>query len=191
MPDFEDIKVEIQDIDEAERAYRHYAPLLLAQGVAGLIAGILLLFWPGTGLAVAAITVGIFLVISGVERLVSVLRLPASGGQSDIWPLAGAVLRILIGVIILARPVDSGGVWASVIFILAGLSLVVSALFALFVASDFKTDFLTSGTALLLLLLGLVMILLPMVSALFLLRVLGGLLVLASVPALGVGLKIR
>ena len=104
-------KVVIEEIDPAEKAARHYAPLLIVKGVIGLIAGIVLLFWPKAGLAVVSVTLGIFLTADGIERLITVLRGPALSGSSDILSIIGAVLRIIFGAVILFRPVEIGGLF--------------------------------------------------------------------------------
>jgi uncharacterized membrane protein HdeD (DUF308 family) len=58
MSDDPDIKVTIEEVGPQERSARHFAPLMIAKGAVGLIAGIVLLFWPTAGLAVAAVALG-------------------------------------------------------------------------------------------------------------------------------------
>ncbi len=184
-----DIKTTIEDIDPVERAARHFAPLLIAKGVIGLIAGITLLFWPKTGLAVVAVTLGVFLLFDGIERLIAVLRSPAETGRSDFLSIAGAVLRIIFGVVILFNPVGTGSFWITVAFIIAGINLVVSSLFMFWSEPQLKEEPLSAMAAVLMLLLGLMMIILPLVTALLMFRILGSILVLASVPSFAVGLR--
>ena len=97
MSDDSGIKATIEEMDPAEQAARHFAPLLIAKGVIGIVAGTVLLFWPKTGLAVVAVTLGIFLIADGIERLIAVLRRRGSTGRSDLLSIIGAVLRIIFG----------------------------------------------------------------------------------------------
>ena len=181
----------IEDIGDAERAARRFAPLLMLRGAIGIIAGIVLLFWPGAGLAVTAVALGIFLIIDGIERLVTVLRRPPASAGVDLLALAGAVLRIIFGAVILFNPVDAGGFWASFIFVIAGINLIVGSLFMFWKDSTLRDDPMNAGTAVLMMILGLLMILMPMVSAMVLLRILGGILILAAIPSFSVGLRSR
>ena len=51
MAEDQDIKVTIEEIGPEDRSARHFAPLMIVKGAVGLIAGIVLLFWPTAGLA--------------------------------------------------------------------------------------------------------------------------------------------
>lgn len=191
MSDDPDIKVTIEDVGTQERSARHFAPLMMAKGAVALIAGIVLLFWPTAGLAAAAVTLGAFLVFDGIERLVSVLRHRGPSDRWDLWSVAGAVLRLVLGAAVLLNPSAASQFWASFLFIIAGLNLIAASLLLFWKEPSLKDDLAATGTAILMLLLGLFMILLPLISALVLLRILGGLLVLASVPSIAVGLRSR
>jgi hypothetical protein len=191
MSDDPDLKVTIEDTDPAERLARHYAPLMVIRGVIGILAGLVLLFWPKTGLAVVAVTLGIFLVADGIERLIAVLRLPAGSGRSDFLSIAGAALRIILGAVLLFNPVGTGSFWASFILIIAGLNLVAGSLLMFWKEPHIKEDLMSAGTAVIMLILGLLMILLPLVTALFMFRILGCVLILSAVPSLAVGLRYR
>ncbi|PIE04922.1 MAG: hypothetical protein CSA76_01655 [Spirochaetales bacterium] len=191
MSDSDNIKVEIQDIDPEEQTVRSYAPLLFVKGALGIIAGIILLFWPGTGLAAVAVLLGIFLVADGIERLVSVLRYPVYGKGRDALAITGAVLRIIFGAVVLVHPGSAGSLWASVFFIAAGINLIIGSLFFMWKSKEAAGDYLLTGTSIVMLLLGLILILLPVVSAHFLLRIAGILLILSAVPALALALRYR
>lgn len=191
MMDNPDIKTTIEEIDPSERAARYYAPLLIAKGIIGLIAGIVLLFWPKTGLAVVAITLGVFLIFDGIERLIAVLRRPAKTGRSDIISIIGAVLRLVFGAVILFNPVGTGSFWVSFAFVIAGLNLIVGSLLMFWNEPHLRNDPMSAVTAVIMLLLGLLMIILPLVTALLMFRILGVVLVLAAVPSLAVGLRSR
>ncbi len=181
----------IEDIDPAEKTVRNFAPLLIVKGVIGLIAGIVLLFWPKAGLAVVSVTLGLFLSADGIERLITVLRSPASRGRFDILSIIGAVLRIVFGAVVLFRPVEVGSFWVSFIFIIAGINLTAGSLFLFWSDPRLRDDLPSLMSAVLMLLLGLLMIVLPMVTALLMFRILGSIMVLTAVPSLALGLRSR
>lgn len=191
MSDDPKIKMTIEDTDIAEKNARHYAPLMIARGVIGILAGIVLIFWPKTGLAVVAITLGIFLVADGIERLIAVLRQPGETGRSDLLSIVGAVLRIVFGAVILLNPVDIGSFWASFVFIVAGLNLIIGSLLMFWKEPHIRNDLMSAGTAILMLIIGLLMILLPLITALLMFRIVGAVLILSAVPSLAVGLRSR
>jgi uncharacterized membrane protein HdeD (DUF308 family) len=72
---------------------------LLVGAIAG-IAGLIVIRHPGGSITFVALAIGIFLVISGVMGLVAVKD--AVGGRS--WLLAGAVIDLCIGVVIVSWP---------------------------------------------------------------------------------------
>jgi hypothetical protein len=173
------------------RRYGYYAPLMIGKGIIGLIAGMVLMFWPKTGLGVVAVVLGIFLLSDGIERIITVLRSSSASMAADLWFLAGAVLRVIFGAVILLNPVASGGIWAVVIFVLAGLNLAGGSLFTIWTSPELRHDPMGFGAVLIMLILGLLMVMLPLITALLMFRVLGVLLILSSVPALAVGLRSR
>ncbi len=191
--DDEGVRVEgtVEDIGDSERTARRLAPLLLLRGGVSLVAGIVLLFWPGVGIAVAAIALGIFLLADGIERLVDILRRPAGSGRLDALGLAGSILRIVFGAVILFNPSGTGSFWASLVFIIAGLNLVAGSVFLFWKDKNLRDNPMDAGMAILMLILGLLMIMMPMISALFLLRAVGVVLILGAIPSLALGLRSR
>ena len=72
-------------------------------GVVGVIAGVVLIAWPGPTLIVLAVTVGAILTVSGVFHVVSCL---ARRRTMDLWGL-GAVMggiELLLGIWVMRRP---------------------------------------------------------------------------------------
>jgi len=188
----DDIRATVEPIDDTERVRRQYAPLMIGKGVVALISGIVLLFWPKAGIAVVSVALGAFLAVDGIERLTDVLRnRRAADGGRDIWSILGALLRLVFGLLIMLRPVAVGGFWMSLVFIIAGLNLIAGSLLLLWQAPGIRGEVTAVGSAVVMLLLGLLMILLPLVTALFLLRLVGVLLVLGAVPSIAVGLRSR
>lgn len=104
--------------------------LLLLQGVASIIFGILAIVWPGSALAVLIILLGWFVLINGILAIVSALG-SATGGRSWGWRFAAGILGVLAGLIILRWPGETAftlllfvGYWA----ILVGLMELVGAI---------------------------------------------------------------
>lgn len=191
MAEDSEIKATIEETDPAEQVARHFSPLLIAKGIVGIIAGIVLLFWPKTGMAVVAVTLGLFLIVDGIERLIAILRIPGDTRRSDLFSIIGAVLRLIFGAVILLNPVGAGSFWLSFIFIVAGLNLIAGSLMMFWSEPQIREDLMSAGTAVLMLLLGMLMIFLPLVTALLMFRILGIILILAAVPSLAVGLRSR
>ena len=185
----DEVKMTVEPIDPSERASASLRTVFLVKGIVALIAGIVLLFWPTAGLAVVAVVLGIYLIFDGVERLVGSLRKPAQGQHSDILIIVGAVLRIVFGAIILLNPVGSGSFWVTFLFILAGLNLVIGSLALLWKDEGLRSSPLMAAATVLMLVLGLLMILVPLVTALIFLRIIAVILVLASVPAITMGIR--
>ncbi len=99
-----------RDVDTTRRIFS----IVLA--VLSLIAGVLVLLRPGTGIVALVIILGVFLVISGVLEL--------AGAVSDDLPWIAAVLGLVdvaLGIVILALP-DIGLITLALLF---GISLVV------------------------------------------------------------------
>ena len=70
-------------------------------GIASILLGVALLFWPGHTLAVAAIMLGIYLLISGMVRIVTaIVELGLPGGWRVLGVLFGA-LMLVGGIVVL------------------------------------------------------------------------------------------
>lgn len=175
--------------DGKERVFRYFAPLMIAKGVVGLLAGSVLIFWPRAGLGFTAVILGIFLLTDGIEKLVSLLRQEKTPGRYDLWSVIGSILRIVFGALMLFNPTDAGDFWAGLVFVLAGLNLIAGSLVLFWSNPELKNDLLGVGATLIMLTIGLIMVLLPLGTAMVLLRILGIVLVFGSVPTLAVGLR--
>jgi len=177
------------DSGKADRHIRYYAPLKIGKGVIGLLAGIILIFWPKVGLGFAGVILGIFLLADGIERLVSLLRADKTPNRYDLWSTVGSILRIVFGAALLFNPVSAGSFWAGLIFILAGLNLIAGSLILFWSNPELKNDLMGIGVTLIMLFIGFIMVLLPLGTATVLLRILGIVLVFGSAPVLAVGLR--
>jgi uncharacterized membrane protein HdeD (DUF308 family) len=77
---------------------------LVAFGLLTLIAGILVLLWPGQSILVLAVVLGIWLLVAGIFRLVTAIAVDDVQGGTRVLIAALGVLAILVGVLCLARP---------------------------------------------------------------------------------------
>jgi len=92
----------------------------LAQGAVSLVAGLVALFWPGPTVFALVLLVGVWSVALGVVGIVEALAARRQG-QAWGWPLAGGLLGVLFGVVLLASP----GAGALVLLWIFGLTALV------------------------------------------------------------------
>lgn len=76
----------------------------VAFGAVTLVAGILVLVWPGQSLLTIAVILGIWLLVAGVFRLVAAIALDEAQASSRVLIALLGVLSILVGLLCLARP---------------------------------------------------------------------------------------
>jgi uncharacterized membrane protein HdeD (DUF308 family) len=74
--------------------------LILLQGIAAIIIGILLLISPARTIAILVQLLGLYWLISGVFSLVSIILNTSSWG----WKLAAGILGIIAGIIVIQYP---------------------------------------------------------------------------------------
>jgi uncharacterized membrane protein HdeD (DUF308 family) len=105
--------------------------LLLLQGVASIIFGILAIVWPGRALAVLIILFGWFVLVNGIVTIASAFG-AAAGRRSWGWRLAAGILGVLAGLIILRWPGETAvtlllfvGYWAIVVGIMELVGAIV------------------------------------------------------------------
>jgi len=91
-------------------------------GVIAFVAGLVCLRRPGDSLLALVVVLGIFLIVSGVLRLVGAFVIPEDRG----WAILSAIVDLILGIVILCVP-DLGLVTLAVLF---GISLIVRGLFA-------------------------------------------------------------
>jgi uncharacterized membrane protein HdeD (DUF308 family) len=97
--------------------------VLLLWGLAFLIAGLCLLFWPVRTAAVLVAIVAAFLLVSGIIGAISSVVHRDSGWG---WRLAGGILAILVGIVLLANPVAGALIVVAVQFYLLAFGLIVT-----------------------------------------------------------------
>lgn len=79
---------------------------MITTALAGIVLGIILLFWPGVSLLVVATLFGIALVVAGLFRIVFGASVHADG-KFRWWMIVLGVLTAIAGVLCLARPVTT------------------------------------------------------------------------------------
>jgi uncharacterized membrane protein HdeD (DUF308 family) len=72
-------------------------PALLAAGIGCLVVGVLLLAWPKATLIVAAVLIGVSLVLAGLERLIHGFTAHDAGGGRRVGSVVVGLLAIVVG----------------------------------------------------------------------------------------------
>jgi len=112
--------------------FRHWwQRLTIGLGVASIVLGLLLVIWPGKTLVVAAVLLGLWLLIAGLIKLAQSAFMPEgrSGGARALQAVGG-VLLILVGVLVMRNVFVSIGLLAAIV----GVSWLVLGVIQLFSA---------------------------------------------------------
>lgn len=101
-------------------------------GIASILLGVALLFWPGHTLAVAAIMLGIYLLISGMVRIVTaIVELGLPGGWRVLGVLFGA-LMLVGGIVVLKNSSMSAAMLTVLCTMAIGVSWLLEGIMTLF-----------------------------------------------------------
>lgn len=102
----------------------------LASGVLSLILGILVLLLPGTSIVVAAVLLGIYLLVSGITQVVMAFSLHSSAGGRVLLFVSGAasVVLAILAFRHFANAIWLLAIWIAVGFIFRGVATTVSAI---------------------------------------------------------------
>ena len=101
-------------------------------GIASILLGVALLFWPGHTLAVAAIMLGIYLLISGMVRIVTaIVKLGLPGGWRVLGVLFGA-LMLVGGIVVLKNSSMSAAMLTVLCTMAIGVSWLLEGIMTLF-----------------------------------------------------------
>jgi uncharacterized membrane protein HdeD (DUF308 family) len=76
----------------------------VVQGVVSLLAGLVALFWPGPTVLALVLIIGVWSVVRGAAEIVEALTARRMGSSSWGWLLAGGVVGILFGIVLIAFP---------------------------------------------------------------------------------------
>ena len=144
----------------------------LAFGVLTVITGVLLVAWPHISLLVAAIFFGIQLIISAVFRFVWTFTAPAAHGWARALMVIVAILSLIAGLIILRDPVMA----VFLLGIVLGVYWITTGILDVFTAvgySELPRRWLIALMGLLAIVAGIIVMVNPVTSLLFLAWVLG------------------
>jgi uncharacterized membrane protein HdeD (DUF308 family) len=101
----------------------------LVSGLASLVLGLILLFWPGKTLMVIAALVGVWLVVSGISRIADAVTGRTAGTTSRGFSALAGVIYIAAGILVLANLEASLrflAVLFGVILVASGLSEIIA-----------------------------------------------------------------
>nr|WP_300337272.1 DUF308 domain-containing protein [Actinomyces sp.] len=113
----------------------------IASGVLGLIAGLIVMVNPGTGLVVAGWTFGFWLIFRGIAQISVIAR--ALSGSDKVFTVIGAILWIIAGVLAIVFPAMSAITFVWVLGVLAivwGAQLVFSGIRTQRLAKDLEKE---------------------------------------------------
>jgi uncharacterized membrane protein HdeD (DUF308 family) len=103
----------------------------LISGVLAVVLGVLILVWPGKSIIVAAVFLGIYLVVSGVAQVIFAFSLPVSAASRILLFVSGAASLVLA--VLAFRHFGEGyailllAIWIGVGFIFRGVATTVAA----------------------------------------------------------------
>jgi uncharacterized membrane protein HdeD (DUF308 family) len=104
---------------------------MLARGLINLFIGILLLTKTGFALTLVVVIIAIWVIITGVVELIAGLEMPPKSGRG--WIAASGVLSIILGILLLAIPLET--VYAiivvlSIFLIVGGIMRIILSFYA-------------------------------------------------------------
>src|SRR6476660_727175 len=100
-------------------------------GLLAVVLGVLILVWPGKSIIVAAVFLGIYLVVSGVAQVIFAFSLPISAGSRILLFVSGAASLVLA--VLAFRHFGEGyaivllAIWIGVGFVFRGVATTVAA----------------------------------------------------------------
>jgi uncharacterized membrane protein HdeD (DUF308 family) len=100
----------------------------IALGVVTMVAGALILAWPGSTLLAVAVLLGIQLIVAGIARVVTAFTFDADSVAGRILFLLLGVLLVIVGILCLRAPLQT----IAILVLLFGLSTIVSGALELF-----------------------------------------------------------
>ncbi len=160
--------------------------LVLIQGIAAIIVGIMLLTSPGSTILIIVQILGIYWLISGIFGIVSLFVDRTAWG----WKLFSGILGILAGIVIIQHPIWSAVLIPTTLVIILGLAGIVLGAVQLYMA--FKGGGWGVGIlGALSILFGLLLLFNPIVGAVALPFVLGGVGIVGGIIAVVTSFRMR
>jgi uncharacterized membrane protein HdeD (DUF308 family) len=160
--------------------------LVLIQGLAVLILGIAFLAWPYLTLMLVVTFVGAYWFVSGIFSLVSIAMDKSNMG----WKLLIGILGIIAGIVILAYPVYSTILLPTMLMIFIGVwGLLIG---GVYIAQAFGSkDWVTGFLGVVAIIIGILLIIHPMISAALLPFVLGAFGIVGGIIAIVLSLQLK
>ncbi|GGZ87983.1 HdeD family acid-resistance protein [Streptomyces bluensis] len=161
---------------------------ILGSAVATLVPGIVVLVWPQGTLHVLAVVVGLYLLVIGVFRFVAAFAREGAGERLPALLLA--LLFVLAGVLCLRNPLQT----VAALSVIVGVVWLVSGILTLYTAiaaKELPHRGIVMGVAILGIIAGIVVLALPLQSALALTRLVGVWLILLGVAEAAVAFAWR
>lgn len=127
--------VVVEGIIDIIEAFRHRklggTVLHAVLGVLGVIAGVIMLSWPGITLVVIVYTVAFWAILTGIMQVVLAVTTRGFSAGARIWVILGGALSFAFGVLMLTQPATGLGalVWIIGVYaIVFGIALVALSL---------------------------------------------------------------
>src|SRR6201994_809641 len=121
------------NIDEPRPSLLHHLwKSALVSGLLAVVLGVLILVWPGKSIIVAAVFLGIYLVVSGVAQVIFAFSLPVSAASRILLFVSGAASLVLA--VLAFRHFGEGyailllAIWIGVGFVFRGVATTVAAI---------------------------------------------------------------
>ena len=163
---------------------------LALRGLAALLFGLVVLFWPGLVLAVLALLFGIYAAIDGAITLVPALRSSDRGTRRSL-PLAEGAVGIIAGLVALLWP----GLTASgLVYVIAGWAVVTGVLkilTAIVSRAEIENGWLLAGSGALSALLGILLVVLARSDVPLLAPFIGGFAVVVGLALIVFAFRLR
>jgi uncharacterized membrane protein HdeD (DUF308 family) len=162
-------------------------------GLASIALGLLVLFWPKHSISALTVLFGLYLLITGAYRAVTAVQLRGVDPLARAVALVLAALSIVVGLVCLADPFSGASMFAVVVgaFWLASGAIMVLGARQRRLAAGTGVRGASMAGGVFAMVVGLLIILFPGTSLLFLAIVLGVWLVVVGVSALTAGLTAR
>src|SRR6476620_4977474 len=120
------------NVDESRPGLLHHLwKSTLISGLLAVVLGVLVLVWPGKSIIVAAVFLGIYLVVSGVAQVIFAFSLPVSAASRILLFVSGAASLVLA--VLAFRHFGEGyailllAIWIGVGFVFRGVATSVAA----------------------------------------------------------------
>jgi len=120
-------------VDKSRSSLLHHLwKSALISGLLAVVLGVLVLVWPGKSIIVAAVFLGIYLVVSGVAQVIFAFSLPVSAASRILLFVSGAASLVLA--VLAFRHFGEGyailllAIWIGVGFVFRGVATTVAAI---------------------------------------------------------------